>query len=265
MKEMMYDKTGSEYNKTRTADDFITAELYNLLQPKSNFNYLDIGCGTGNYTIALSNFGIKMCGVDPSKKMIEVARGRNIDIEWKIGSAEKIPYPDNHFQGTVGTLTIHHWTDLKKAFRELCRVLTNNGDIVLFTSTPEQMKGYWLNHYFPLLLNESIKRMPSIDNIKSALNGTKLIYSKQTEYFIKHDLKDHFLYIGKDKPEIYLDEKIRKGISSFTSFASTDEVYEGVIRLKKDIKTGKIRHIMKEYENAQGDYLFIKIIKDTSH
>jgi hypothetical protein len=46
----------------------------------------------------------------------------------------------------IGSLTIHHWTDLKSGFSKLNKVLKPNGRIVIFTSTPKQMIGYWLNH-----------------------------------------------------------------------------------------------------------------------
>jgi ubiquinone/menaquinone biosynthesis C-methylase UbiE len=147
MQETKYDKIGTGYNSTRQADPYLTERLYYQLQPKTDRLYLDIGCGTGNYTCTLADKGLNFIGVEPSEKMLSEAKIRNQHINWFKGRAEQIPTEDEVFDGIIATLTIHHWTDLKKAFAELDRVLVDNGKIVMFTSSPEQMKGYWLNHY----------------------------------------------------------------------------------------------------------------------
>ena len=36
------------------------------------------------------------------------------------------------------------------------------------------MKGYWLNHYFPKMLDSSIVQMPSIEAIQEAIQQTDL-------------------------------------------------------------------------------------------
>jgi hypothetical protein len=161
-------------------------------------------------------------------------------------------------------LTIHHWTDIKKAFIELNRVLADNGRIIMFTSTPEQMKGYWLNHYFPKMLYSSIVQMPSLDTIQKATDEAKLKISGIEKYFIKDDLKDCFLYVGKNNPERYFDEQIRQGISSFSSLANIDEVKQGLIALRTDIDNNAFEQINNQYENDLGDYLFITIEKKGS-
>lgn len=150
--EVKYDKIGTGYNSTRKADPYLTDRLFYLLRPQNDKLYLDIGCGTGNYTCVLADKGLNIIGVEPSVQMLNEAKSRNQNIKWKNGTAEQIPAGDKTFDGIIATLTIHHWTDIKKAFFELNRVLADNGRIIIFTSTPEQMKAYWLNHYFPKML-----------------------------------------------------------------------------------------------------------------
>src|SRR5690606_20245446 len=140
---------------------------------------------------------------------------QNQKINWLLGTAEQIPVNNNSFDAVIAVLTIHHWTDLKKAFIDISRVLSENGRFVLFTSTPEQMKGYWLNHYFPKMLHASIVQMPPLAAIQEGLRQTELEVKNIEKYFIKKDLQDCFLYIGKNNPDRYFDEKIRRGISSF--------------------------------------------------
>ena len=46
----VYDKIGKTYDQTRKADPEISAKIINFLSPKENGCYLDVGCGSGNYT-----------------------------------------------------------------------------------------------------------------------------------------------------------------------------------------------------------------------
>lgn len=259
--DVKYDKIGTGYNATRQADPYLAGRLFSLLQPQNDKLYLDIGCGTGNYTCFLADKGLQFIGVEPSEKMLSEAKSRSQNIKWLNGTAEQIPTDDNAFDGIIATLTIHHWTDIKKAFMELNRVLADNGRMVIFTSTPEQMKGYWLNHYFPKMLSSSIDQMPSLDTIQKATDEAKLKISGIEQYFIKDDLKDCFLYVGKNKPGYYFDEQIRHGISSFSSLANIDEVKQGLTKLRSDMDNNEFEQIKDLYENNLGDYLFITIDK----
>ena len=70
-------------------------------------------------------------------------------------------------------------------------------------------------------------------------------------------MEDQFLYCGKQNPELYFDDKIRNGISSFSSLANQKEVEQGLKTLRKDMDSGKIKQIINLYENDLGDYLYI--------
>ena len=253
--QVKYDKIGVDYNITRQADPYLSSQLLKYLQPHKNGTYLDIGCGTGNYTNALQRKGYQFIGVDPSKEMLDKAQRKNSNIDWRIGTAENIPLSENSVDGIIASLTIHHWSDLQSGFSELYRVLKPNGRIVVFTSTPKQMKGYWLNHYFPKMLADSISQMPSLESVESACKASGIQLIEKVKYFIRPDLQDQFLYCGKQNPELYFDENIRHGISSFSSLANKKEVDEGLLMLRKDIDNGNIKELMKSYENDMGDYL----------
>jgi ubiquinone/menaquinone biosynthesis C-methylase UbiE len=262
MKETKYDKIGIGYNSTRQADPYLTSRIFSLLRPQTHKLYLDIGCGTGNYTCALADKGLNFIGVEPSEKMLNEAKSKKQNVQWMKGNAEQIPVEDKTFDGIIATLTIHHWTDIKLAFTELNRVLKDNGRIVIFTSTSEQMKGYWLNHYFPKMLYSSIIQMPSLDTLKNASNEAKLRIFDIEKYFIKDDLKDFFLYFGKNKPKYYFEEQIRHGISSFSALANNEEVKQGLTKLRNDIDNNEFEKIKMKYDNDLGDYIFISFDKE---
>jgi ubiquinone/menaquinone biosynthesis C-methylase UbiE len=253
----IYDIIGTTYNTTRQADPYIAGRLLYFLNPHPSGLYLDIGCGTGNYTIALANNGLNFVGVEPSEEMLIEARKRSEAIRWLKGTAELIPADVNKFDGIIATLTIHHWANLLKSFNELARVIKPGGRFVIFTATPHQMGHYWLNHYFSQMLQVSISKMPAFEVIKNELAGAGFVISATEKYFVQDDLQDTFLYAGKNKPQIYLDEAVRKGISSFAALANAEEVCIGLLKLQSDLEGGKFIDIKNSYNNDLGDYLFI--------
>lgn len=241
---------------TRRADPYIVRRLVHHLDIDHGAPYLDVGCGTGNYTLAAADCGGNWHGLDVSNQMIEAAREKSKEIEWKVADAARIPYLDNFFAGAMCTLAIHHFRTLLPVFREIHRVLCN-GALVIFTSTPEQMAGYWLNEYFPEAMCRSIEQMPSLDTVLSALHDAGFSRVSTETYAVHNDLQDLFLYSGKHRPELYLNEKVRARISTFSLLATTAEVEEGCKRLASDIETGRITHLLKGCADRSGDYLFV--------
>lgn len=82
---------------------------------------LDIGAGTGQATVALTEFYAKVKGVEPSKSMRESAV-KHPQIEYADGTDEKIPAAD----GSVDLVTVAqacHWFNLPVFFKEVHRVL----------------------------------------------------------------------------------------------------------------------------------------------
>ncbi len=257
----LYDYIGHKYNATRQADPYIAEKLYEFLSPQCAGLYLDIGCGTGNYSIALADKGLNFYGVEPSQKMLNIAKERTSTVKWFLGRAEQIPFANELFHGAIATLTIHHWTDLGRAFGEIYRVLKKDARLVIFTATPAQMSGYWLNHYFPQMLAYSIIQMPGFDAVNEAANEAGFTITGTENYFIRDDLKDFFLYSGKNRPEIYLDEHIRRGISSFSALSNAEEVKQGLEKLQNDLQQQHFEEIKAKFDNDFGDYLFICLQK----
>ncbi len=254
---IVYNSIGIGYNSTRCADPYLSERLYQLLNPESGKLYLDIGCGSGNYTLELAKRGIAFWGMDPSAIMLDEAKSKFSEINWLFGFAENIPLKDEQFDGAIATLTIHHWNNLEISFTEINRVLKPGSRLVIFTSTPEQMQGYWLNYYFPNMMTEANNKMPSLTKVENALNnaGMKIIVTEK--YFVRDDLQDLFLYSCKNQPELCFDENIRNGISTFALQSNKDEVQNGLSNLRLDIDNNYLKAIKRQYENDFGDYLFI--------
>ncbi len=256
MKSAVYNTIGQNYDITRKADPGLVKELIKLMNATSAGHYLDIGCGSGNYTGSLASNRIKMSGLDYSDEMLKKARNKFPDLDFYQGSALEMPFEMNCFDGAICIMATHHIGDNPGTFAEVHRVL-RAGSFVIFTATPEQIETYWLHHYFPTMIANYIARMRSYESIKSDLEAAGFKKVSRQLYFINNDLQDCFLHAGKYRPEIYLNPAVRDGISTFHLLISEQELKEGLAKLEADIKSNAISEIIAKYESTLGDYTLI--------
>jgi ubiquinone/menaquinone biosynthesis C-methylase UbiE len=252
----LYDLIGSTYTMTRRADSEITHELARLVGNEDGSRFLDLACGTGNYTSAIADSGGQWFGIDISEVMLKKAKERNHNIEWTVSRADSLPYQDRHFQGVICSLAIHHFPELISPFREVYRVL-EKGNFVIFTAFPEQMQSYWLCHYFPEMMRRSIEKMPTKKSVISALEAANFEIEKITPFFVTNNLQDLFLYSGKERPNLYLDPGVRLNISSFATLCDANELEKGLYELQSDLMSGAFEQIAKKYSSTAGDYAYV--------
>ncbi len=97
---------------------------------------LDVGCGSGNLTLAAKRAAGEtgtVVGIDASPEMIAAARkkaGRaRSETRFEVGLIEKIPFPDSTFDAVINRLMVHHLPDdlKRRAFVEVLRVLKPGG------------------------------------------------------------------------------------------------------------------------------------------
>jgi len=106
--------------------------LTKTLEPL-NAEIIDVGCGAGHITRALSNMGAKVIGLDPGKRQLERARaekpaGNEVYIE---GIAEDLPFDDHSRDIILFFNSFHHIPESKffDATRESHRVLRPRGKL----------------------------------------------------------------------------------------------------------------------------------------
>src|SRR6185369_66840 len=95
----VYDTIGSTYARSRRADPAISRVLAQELSLTSSGAYLDLACGTGNYTVALNSLGGAWSAVDVSAIMLAQARSKTDAVAWVQASADSLPFQDSVFDG----------------------------------------------------------------------------------------------------------------------------------------------------------------------
>ncbi len=98
---------------------------------------LDVGCGTGRLLQSAGQWYSPLSGVDPCIEMLRTARARSASEDPRLvpmfvgAMAERLPFADGAFDVVTSTLSLRHWNDPSAGLRELVRVLSATGTLVL--------------------------------------------------------------------------------------------------------------------------------------
>ncbi|MFS0912543.1 class I SAM-dependent methyltransferase [Microbacterium sp. 179-I 3D2 NHS] len=118
-----FESIGDDYDRYRPG---FPDEAAQIIVPVRVATALDLGAGTGKFTILLVDRADRVIAVEPSRPMLDVLRARSPRAEALIGSAERIPVPE----GAVDVVTVaqaFHWFDREAASAEIARILVPGG------------------------------------------------------------------------------------------------------------------------------------------
>jgi len=128
-----FDQVSSEWDSMRKAlyGDEVRDAIVTAARIGPRDIVLDVGAGTGFLTEAASKAAGKAIALDLSKSMTDEAIDKLADrnVEFKIGSVERIPLGDSSVDAVVGNMFLHHCPDPERAIREMTRVLRPGGRI----------------------------------------------------------------------------------------------------------------------------------------
>jgi ubiquinone/menaquinone biosynthesis C-methylase UbiE len=119
----------------------IHERVIDTLAPAAGDRWLDVACGTGAIAERAAAAGADVTGLDLSPVLIETAQERaaeqGLDIEYRVGDAENLPFEDGSFGKVSSTFGIMFAPDHEAVARELARVTEPGGRLVLANWTPQ--------------------------------------------------------------------------------------------------------------------------------
>jgi len=119
--------------------------LFQQLELRDGLRILDLGCGPGGlWRSHLDSIptGCRVVLTDSSAGMIAEASNNLLDarFEFMVAEAQKLPYPDEHFDCVTANHMLYHVLDLHRALSEIARVLKPRGSLCAATNGAPHMR-----------------------------------------------------------------------------------------------------------------------------
>ncbi|WP_284036616.1 class I SAM-dependent methyltransferase [Neobacillus sp. 114] len=151
-------------------------------------NVLDIGTAAGHTALAFAPFVKKCMGVDITEEMVKVAtdyakeRGCE-NVTFQQADAESLPFPDAMFDIVTCRYAAHHFPNVRKAVKEISRVLKKGGHFLLVDHYAPEDKV--LDHFINTvnkLRDPSQVRESSLSEWREMFVENSLYYSERLKW-----------------------------------------------------------------------------------
>lgn len=179
-----HSKINRDTYTTRKADNSWIEIIKDLVSIENISSALDVGCGGGIYSKALTEMGVdSVTGIDFSEAILEGAREnykkyRNISFEH--GNALETGLDSKSFNLVLERALIHHIKALEACFKEAYRMLKDNGVYIAQDRTPDDcllegsdnhIRGYFFE-LFPRLVEKEANRRCNSQIVTQILKAT---------------------------------------------------------------------------------------------
>jgi SAM-dependent methyltransferase len=162
-----YDTLAHEYAQHRRVHPDVLTSLLENSRLDGASSVFEVGCGTGNYIIALQETtGCAAWGIDSSGQVLARARERGRRVRSELGQAEKLAFPGTTFDLIFSVDVIHHVNDRAAYYREACRVLKPGSKVCTVTDSEDIIhRRQPLSNYFPETVEMELKRYPRLADL----------------------------------------------------------------------------------------------------
>src|SRR5713101_2487629 len=219
----LYDTIGAAYTVTRRTEPRIAARVWAALGDARTM--LNVGAGTGSYEPPDRD----VIAVEPSALMR--AQRPEGAAPCVAATAESLPFEDQSFDAAMAVCTVHHWQDPIAGLREMRRVARR---VVVFTFDTSDPRQFWLpRDYLP-----EVAALRACRVLASLTELARAIGARMEPVPIPWDCADGFFEAYWRRPEVYLDENVRRGISVWAA-VGPDAEERAVCSLGDDLASGR--------------------------
>jgi hypothetical protein len=219
-----YDTIGAAYTVTRRTEPRIAAQVWAALGDARTV--LNVGAGTGSYEPP----GRDVIAVEPSAVMRAQRPAGAAPCVAAV--AENLPFEDQSLDAAMAFSTVPHWQDPIAGLREMRRVARR---VVVFTfdaSDTAWRRRFWLTRDYLPEVADLLAGWPSLSELARAI-GARI-----EPVPIPWDCADGFLEAYWRRPEAYLDDHVRRGISVWARVGPETE-QRAVRGLRADLASGR--------------------------
>ncbi len=223
MKRIDYDRISGRYDRSRRFGSELTRELAGLLPrglgPRAA---LDAGCGTGNATRCLREAWpqAEVIGLDLSAGMLARAGEKLSGAGLVRGDAGCLPFVDGAFDLILSAYMLHHLESPANFYAGAARALSPGGKLVVLTASHRQIRGHFLNQFFPRFGEIDCARFPDLPAVREGLRAAGLAPEAERPMVVAdYALDDEYL------------ERIRNRHISTFELMDDAEFAEGLARI----------------------------------
>ena len=217
----LYDTIGAAYTVTRRTEPRIAAQVWAALGDARTV--LNVGAGTGSYEPS----GRDIIAVEPS--VVMRAQRPAGAVPCVAAVAESLPFEDQSFDAAMAFATVDHWQDPVAGLREMRRVARR---VVVFTKDFSDPGLFWLDRDYLPERSDLRHRRPSLTELARAVGA------RTEPVLIPWDCADGFYEAYWRRPEAYLDERVRRGMSIWAR-VGPDAEQRAVRSLRDDLASGR--------------------------
>ena len=220
----LYDTIGAAYTVTRRTEPRIAAKIWAALGEARTV--LNVGAGTGSYEPP----GRDVTAVEPSAVMRSQRPPGAAPCVAAV--AESLPFEDRSFDAAMAFATVHHWQDPIAGLREMRRVARR---VVVFTHDSIDTgwrRRFWLTRDYLPEVADLVAGRPSLSE------QARAIRARIEPVPIPWDCADGFFEAYWRRPEAYLDEPVRRGVSVWARVGPEAE-QRALRSLRDDLASGR--------------------------
>ena len=218
----LYDAIGTTYSATRRTEPRIAAQVWAALGDARTV--LNVGAGTGSYEPP----DREVTAVEPSAVMR--AQRPEGAAPCVAATAESLPFEDHSFDAAMAFATVHHWQDPIAGLREMQRVARR---VVVFTC--ENTDRSWRRRFW--LTRDYLQEVAS-SRVGLATELARALGARMEPVLVPWDCADGFFEAFWRRPEAYLDERVRRGVSVWAG-VGPDAEERAVRSLREDLASGR--------------------------
>ena len=239
----LYDTIGATYAVTRRTEPRIAAQVWAALGDARTV--LNVGAGTGSYE-------------PPDRDVTAVEPSAVMRAQRPAGSApcvdavaESLPFVDDAFDAAMAFATVHHWQDPIAGLREMQRVARRVVVFTCDTSDQSWRRRFWLTRdYLPEV---PASRVGLATELAGAIGG------RMEPVLVPWDCADGFFEAFWRRPEAYLDERVRRGISVWAGVGPKAE-QRAVRSLRDDLASGQWAERNRELLDLEAAELGLRLL-----
>lgn len=121
----------------RFVDRIETDLAFRMLKINKGMKIIDIGCGTGNFSIKLAKRGCHVTGIDVSEKMLKIARKKaceqKLNIDFINMDVKDLKFADNEFDAAISMAAFEFIDDIPRVTDEIFRTVKVGGQVLIGT------------------------------------------------------------------------------------------------------------------------------------